>query len=141
MQQSFGTPLMNVAFARRLYRRTENATAPPVEDPHQIVLTTLSELETALRSLEDAQAHGARYPEASVSRSLTAIYILQSSLDFEQGEDIAANLFRLYEFCRQQVLRAFRGDHDAELGQARATIGEIASAWREIGPQARAGGE
>lgn len=128
---------MNVAFARKLYRRTENATAPPVEDPHQIVQTTLNELETALRSLEEAQTQGARYPEAGVSRSLTAIYILQSSLDFERGENIAVDLFRLYEFCRQQVLRAFRGEEGAELGQARATIGEIASAWREIGPQVR----
>ena len=36
----------------------------------------------------------------SFSKSLTAIYILQSSLDFENGGEIANNLYSIYQFCK-----------------------------------------
>ena len=38
------------------------------------------------------------------ARSLTIIYGLQSSLDFEKGGPIAENLFQLYEFARQKMI-------------------------------------
>ncbi len=36
----------------------------------------------------------------SFSKSLTAIYILQSSLNFDEGREIAENLYRIYEFAK-----------------------------------------
>ena len=42
------------------------------------------------------------------SRSLVIIYTLQTTLDFEKGQKLAAKLFQLYEFCRQQLIKCFR---------------------------------
>ena len=39
---------------------------------------------------------------------LIIIYTLQTTLDFEKGENLAAKLFQLYEFCRQQLIKCFR---------------------------------
>ena len=42
------------------------------------------------------------------SRSLVIIYTLQTTLDFEKGEKLAAKLFQVYEFCRQQLIKCFK---------------------------------
>ncbi len=42
------------------------------------------------------------------SRSLVIIYTLQTTLDFEKGENLATKLFQLYEFCRQQLIKCFK---------------------------------
>ena len=42
-----------------------------------------------------------------MARSLSSIYALQTSLNFEKGGKIAINLFQLYEYCRAQIIQAF----------------------------------
>ena len=42
------------------------------------------------------------------SRSLVIIYTLQTTLDFENGEKLAAKLFQIYEYCRQQLIKCFK---------------------------------
>jgi flagellar protein FliS len=70
-----------------------------------------------------------------MNRAFTAIYILQSSLDFEQGGEIATNLFQVYEYCRLKVVAAFRRDPDASLTQAANYISDILQAWDSIAPR------
>jgi len=43
----------------------------------------------------------------NVTRSLTTIYSLQTSLDFDKGGKIATGLFQLYEYCRIQIISGF----------------------------------
>ncbi|TCP61367.1 flagellar protein FliS [Rhodovulum bhavnagarense] len=131
---------MHIAAARSFYRRTESASAPPVDDPHRIVSTTLSELERALRVISAAHSGGSPLPEAQTTRALTAIYILQSSLDFEVGGELAVDLFRVYEYCRQQVLAAMRKAQTTELDNAAQAVAGILAAWRGIAPGAGGGG-
>ena len=67
-----------------------------------------------------------------VSRSLTSIYSLQISLDFEKGGNIATNLFHLYEFCRLQIIDAFTKNKNDGLKKAFDALNEIISAWGTI---------
>ncbi|OUD10201.1 flagellar biosynthesis protein FliS [Marivivens niveibacter] len=129
---------MTFANARSSYRKAE--TIKPVEptDPHEIIGVTLRELEKSLRVMAAAKANGGAYPSQHVNRAFTAIYILQSSLDFDKGGEIATNLFRVYEFCRLQVAEAFAKNPDAQLEQGAEHIAGILSAWDEIGGQAKA---
>ncbi|MFC7703599.1 flagellar protein FliS [Plastorhodobacter daqingensis] len=118
--------------ARSLYRRSELAGASELSDPHEIIGVTLRELEKSLRVLAAARSAGGVLPERHLTRAFTAIYILQSSLDFERGGDIAAQLFRVYEYCRLQVTRLFRREPEAELAVTVDTIAAIRDAWDQI---------
>jgi flagellar secretion chaperone FliS len=123
---------MSIAHARAAYRQTEVA-SPAATSPYDIVFQTLKELARALNVLAEAHARSAPLPSDHMNRGLTAIYILQSSLDFEQGGEIAEDLFGLYEFARFHLLRAWRSEPDPRLREAADAISEILSAWQEIG--------
>jgi flagellar protein FliS len=66
------------------------------------------------------------------SKSLTAIYILQSSLDFEKGASIAENLFKLYEYVKYQIIAVSKRDDEANLENAVMIIAEISETWKSI---------
>ena len=121
------------------YRRAQEDSARVPDDPHGIIQFTLQELERSMRVL--AASAGARraLPETHLSRALTALYILQSSLDFETGGELADNLFTVYEFARQQVLTGFQPTPSGPgIERAATLIAEIAAAWARIAPQPRA---
>jgi len=48
---------------------------------------------------------------------------------------VSNRLFEVYEYCRIQVLNAFKRDENSDLEQARMAVEGIKSAWIEIGPQ------
>lgn len=120
--------------ARSKYRRTETGEMRAPDDPYGIVLVTLRELERSLRAL--ALASPGPYPALHVNRAFTAIYILQSSLDFDRGGEVAVNLFRVYEFCRLRVAEAFRREASPRLGDAAEHIASLVGAWEQMGAAA-----
>ena len=119
--------------ARSSYRRIETAKQVEPTDPHEIIGVTLRELEKSLRILATAQEAGRPFPSQHLNRAFTAIYILQSSLDFNQGGDIATNLFQVYEYCRLQVADAFARKEGVNLAACAEHIGGILTAWDQIG--------
>ena len=66
------------------------------------------------------------------SKCLTAIYILQSSLDFDKGRAIAENLFKLYEYVKFQVLAKSKKGETSDLDSAVMIISEISDSWKVI---------
>lgn len=123
---------MSYLDARTQYRRTQDHALPDTMDPHQIIHVTLSELHRALSVLALAQREGHPLATERLNKALTAIYILQSSLDFDQGGEIATNLFRVYEYTRLQLVAAFQRTPGAALDTAEAHIGSILEAWRSM---------
>ena len=65
-------------------------------------------------------------------RSLTSIYALQTSLNFEKGGMIATNLFQLYEFCRLQIINSFTKNENKGLKKASESLKEIIDAWSQM---------
>lgn len=129
---------MNLHHARASYRRTALPDEAVPADPHAIIGLALSELGTALRTLSAAAASGTPLPAGPMTRTLAAIFLLQSSLDFENGGEIAPALFRVYEFCRVEALAAFRRERPSEdcargLAQAAGFVAQIAEAWAVAG--------
>lgn len=124
--------------ARAQYRRTEAGSTVLPEDPHQIIQVTLRELERSLNVLARCVEEGRPCPDQHLNRAFTAIYILQSSLDFEKGGEIASNLFSVYEYCRLRVVEAFQREACTGMGQAAQHISAILAAWTEMGARIQA---
>ena len=117
------------------YRNADRDAVAESDNPHALIAVLFDELLRHMRAFAaeiEAESIGKDSSSDHFSRSLTILYGLQSSLNFEQGGDIANNLFRLYEYARQQLLATMRL---GETGGTLAAIGaleNIRDAWREI---------
>ena len=119
-----------------VYQSTERNALAETEDPHKLVLIMFDAL---IKSMEiyieniDIKTADLELRSKHFSRSLTIIYSLQSSLDFEKGGEIAENLFQTYEFARQMVIGSIK-DMDSD-GPKRAVslLADIREAWAQMG--------
>ena len=68
----------------------------------------------------------------NLSKSLSIIYGLQTSLDFDKALEIANNLFQLYEYCRQEIIKGFSQKIEGGIIKAIDIIKQIMEGWEEI---------
>ena len=66
------------------------------------------------------------------SKSLTIIYSLQISLDFEKAPKIAQNLFQVYEYCRVQIINILLNKVEDGLKKAIEALEDILDAWKSL---------
>ncbi|MDC3063563.1 flagellar protein FliS [Alphaproteobacteria bacterium] len=105
------------------------------DNPHTIIYDILVELKNNLILLAYCLENKNSVDEAkskSFSRSLKAIYILQSSLDMDNGGDIAKNLFELYDFCRITIIKSFTKQDHEKVKSLEPIISEIIDGWSDI---------
>ena len=126
---------MNYSKMLEAYSNSEKKAIVEAEDSHAMVLLLFDELIKTLRIFsENINPKLGNYALKSenMSRALTIIYALQSSLDFELGGEIAENLFRLYEYARQQVIAEAKTEQASGTLVAIASLEDIREAWAEI---------
>ena len=95
--------------AKHQYQKTETSVVEG-NDPFEIVKTMIRELRksmTVVVSTNNKDEYRLKRNK-HFSKSLVIIYTLQTSLDFEKGGDLATQLFQIYEYCRQQLIKGFR---------------------------------
>ena len=68
----------------------------------------------------------------NLSKSLSIIYGLQTCLDFDKALEIANNLFQLYEYCRQEIIKGFSQKIEDGIIKAIDIIKQIMEGWDEI---------
>ena len=116
------------------YKNVELGSRIEGATPHQLVQLMYDELIKAL----DAMAVAVRRNDyvqrgERQARALRILSALETSLDFDKGGEIAASLATIYREARRLLIAA-AGENDGEkLGQVRNMIGEIATAWTQIG--------
>ena len=104
-------------------------------DPHKIIEEVLKDLKKNMETLAysiDNEPVISTIKSNSFSKSLTAIYILQSSLNFEEGKEIAENLFNIYEFCKSSIMKGFTQKNSKIIYEAIPPVEEILSGWKQI---------
>jgi len=104
-------------------------------DPHKIIAEVLKDLKKNMETLAyslDNEPVISSIKSNSFSKSLTAIYILQSSLDFEASEEISTNLFNIYEFCKNGIIKGFTQRKSKLVYDAIPPIDEILDGWKQI---------
>ena len=104
-------------------------------DPHRIIQVVLKDLKKNMETLAYSIDHEpviSSIKSNSFSKSLTAIYILQSSLNFDEGGEIAENLYRIYEFVKNGIMQGFTKRDSKVIYNAIPPIEEILDGWRQI---------
>ena len=118
------------------YQNAETQALQETDDPHKIILAmlealvksmTVFELNVDLRNGGDYELKSKHF-----ARALVIIHALQSALDFEKGGEISTNLFQLYEFARQQLIKDLaKGAADGTPNATRA-LKDILEAWQSL---------
>jgi flagellar protein FliS len=122
---------MNKFIGKQAYQNTA-VTSPRVEDAHAAITVCLETLLHNLKILKEMPSGGSELQSKVSSKCLTAIYILQSSLDFEKGRSVAESLFKLYEYVKYQVLAKAKKTEESDIGSAVMVISEISDTWKSI---------
>ena len=126
---------MNYSASMKQYADNDIAAKSLNANPHKIIEEILIELKKNMETLAyslDNEPTVSSLKSKSFSKSLTAVYILQSSLDFENGGEIAQNLFNLYEFCKSGIMKGFTQKNSKLIYDAIPPIEEILEGWKQI---------
>ena len=126
---------MNYSASMRQYVNDDIAAKTSNLDPHKIIKEVLTELKKNMETLAysiDNEPTVSSIKSRSFSKCLTAIYILQSSLDFENGGDIADNLYNIYEFCKGGIMKGFTKRDSKFIYESIPPIDEILDGWKQI---------
>ena len=121
--------------AMEAYVRSENTNIAEGNDPLAVVALLFDELIRAMEGFvrySDVKNGKREIRSEKFSRSLSLIYALQTSLNFEQGGEIAHNLFSLYEYSRQQLLKDWREQTCENTAKAIDSLDEIRQAWHQL---------
>ena len=126
---------MNYSASMKQYVNDDIAAKTTNLDPHKIIKEILTDLKKNMETLAysiDNEPTVSSIKSKSFSKCLTAIYILQSSLDFENGGEIADNLYNIYEFCKGGVMKGFTKRDSKLIYDAIPPIDEILDGWKQI---------
>ena len=126
---------MNSYAAIKKYELTDINSKLENSSKHDFIKIVLEELSKNLKSLKYAienEVKLSKNKSKSFAKIITSIAVLTSSLDFENGEPIASNLFNLYDFCRREVLDSYKNLTTKGIDNSIKVIDDILSAWTEI---------
>ena len=120
------------------YKNANRDAVVESEDPQALIMILLDELVRAMRSyanlIDKDKSNGAR-KNNHLTRSLTILYGLQSCLNFDEGGEVAENLFRLYEYARVQLLDTSQTGQTGGTQVAISALAEIRDAWSIMEPK------
>jgi len=121
------------------YKNANREAVAESDDPQALIMILLDELLRAMRgyvTLLDKENNDETRKSDNFTRSLTMLYGLQSCLNFDEGGEIAENLFRLYEYARVQLLNTSRTGEIEGTQTAINAVTEIREAWSSMDPKA-----
>ena len=127
---------MNFYAAIKEYENTDLNSKLEGSSKHDFIKIVLEELSKNLKTLKYSIENEGKFSKTkskSFARIITSITVLTSTLDFENGEPIASNLFNLYDFCRKEVLDSYKNLTTKGIDDSIDVIEDILSAWKEIG--------
>ncbi len=116
------------------YTKVGNETSVEAADSHRLIELLY---EGALSRI--AQAKGALNQGridirgAKVSHAINIVMGLRDALNPAQSVELAGNLDALYDYIQRLLMAAHREGSVAKLDEAAKLLGELSSAWKEIG--------
>ena len=122
---------MNVQSALNAYKETNLS---EIEDatPHRLIELTFKDLKKNLLIIRRKIDQNQKIGGLEAAKSIAAIEILKSSLNFEQGGDIAKNLLQIYDYSLNQLHFIIKEDKEYELDTVISIITSLVDAWSSI---------
>ena len=121
---------MNLAFALNTYNQTKASSETNKQDGYEAVKYALDQVIGSMEKLNSGLDTADK--EHHFERALSSIYFLQKCLDFEKGGELAKNLFKVYEYCRVQIIDfALKGTVE-KLDTAIEFVQTILEGWEGI---------
>ena len=129
----YGGIKMNLAFALKSYNQTKVSKDMANGDGYEAVKFALKQAIASMEKLNLDLSNEER--EHHFERALSCIYFLQKCLDFEKGGDLAKNLFKVYEYCRNQIISVNLKDNKDTLDNSIEFAQTILDGWEGIKPE------
>lgn len=125
--------IMQNSAAMNQYKQVGTKVAVDVADPHHLIQMLL---DGALEKINSAkynmvQNNIARKGE-DVSKAISIIDGLITSLDMEKGGEIAENLLSLYDYMQRKLVEANLSNTMEQLDEVAALLNEIKEGWAAI---------
>ena len=122
---------MNVQSALNAYKETD-LTEIDDASPHKLIELTFKDLKKNLliirRKLDENKSIGG----LESAKTIAAFEILKSSLNFENGGEIAKNLEQIYNYSLNQLHLIIKDDKEYELDSVISIISSLVDAWSSI---------
>ena len=122
---------MNVQSALNAYKETD-LTEIDDASPHKLIELTFKDLKKNLliirRKLDENKSIGG----LESAKAVAAIEILKSSLNYEDGGEIAKNLEQIYNYSLNQLHLVIKDDKEYELDSVISIINSLVDAWSSI---------
>ena len=122
---------MNVQSALNAYKETD-LTEIDDASPHKLIELTFKDLKKNLliirRKLDENKSIGG----LESAKAIAAFEILRSSLNFEDGGEIAKNLEQIYNYSLNQLHLIIKDDKEYELDSVISIISSLVDAWSSI---------
>lgn len=104
-----------------------------VADPHRVIqLLMQGALENLARAKGCIERKDFAGKSSTLSKGMTIISSLQSSLDMDAGAEISENLAALYEFMVNHLILASRENSVEKISEVMELLLTIKSAWDQI---------
>jgi len=125
---------MNLAFALNTYNQTKASSEANKQDGYEAVKYALDQVIGSMEKLNKGLDTVEK--EHHFERALSSIYFLQKCLDFEKGGELAKNLFKVYEYCRVQIIDFTIKGTVEKLDKAIEFVQTILEGWEGIRSEA-----
>ena len=103
------------------------------DDPHHLIQMLM---EGAIQSVDSAKYHmdakNIAHKGEDISKAISILTGLMTSLDMEQGGDISQNLLSLYDYMLTKLIEANMSDMTENLEEVSLLLNEIKTGWAAI---------
>ena len=116
--------------AMNMYQTNRYDTAVDYSDPQQLVYLLFSSLvDSLVNTVRHITEREWRQKSGSITRAQKILYGLKTTLDFENGGEIARNLDALYDYCLRRLSTANACNDLQAVLEVKGLMLEIKEAW------------